>query len=78
MRLLLDAPDIEVNAADEDGWTALNRAAQRGHAAIVSALLAMPGIDVNAATLIENLAGSREHGGRTLSCLQPPTGMLTW
>ena len=65
MRLLLDAPDIEVNAADEDGWTALNRAAQRGHAAIVSALLAMPGIDVNAATLIENLAGSREHGGWT-------------
>jgi len=65
VRLLLDAPDIEVNAADEDGWTALNRAAQRGHVAIVSALLAMPGIDVNAATLIENSAGSREHGGWT-------------
>ena len=27
---------------------------------------------------LENSAGSREHGGRTLSCLQPPTGMLTW
>ena len=46
---LLAAPGLNVNAANDGGWTALMLAADGGHAAVVTALLAYPGVDVNAA-----------------------------
>ncbi len=42
------AKGIDVNKADQRGWTALTLAANEGHVEIVRALLATPGIDVNA------------------------------
>jgi ankyrin repeat protein len=41
------AKGIDVNKADQRGWTALTLAAKEGHVEIVRALLATPGIDVN-------------------------------
>ena len=55
----------EVNAADEDGWTALHLAALNDRAAVVELLLAQPGVDVNARTKWRStpliLAVSRGH-----------------
>ena len=60
-QLLLGAPDLDVNATDNDGRTALLRASQEGHATIVESLLAAPGLDVNA-------AGNNGHGPALCSC----------
>ena len=49
MQLLLAAPGLDVNAADNGGATALQVACQEGHATIVQLLLAAPGLYVNAA-----------------------------
>ena len=44
------AAGAEVNAADEDGWTALHLAALNDRAEVVGLLLAEPGVEVNART----------------------------
>ncbi|KAF6763501.1 ankyrin repeat-containing domain protein [Ephemerocybe angulata] len=49
VRLLLAAPEINVNAPDTCQRTPLIFAAEKGHEAVVKLLLAAPGIDVNAA-----------------------------
>ena len=49
MRALLAAPGIDVNKANNIGWTAVIMAASRGHVEVVRALVAAPGIDVNKA-----------------------------
>ena len=46
---LLAAPGLDVNAANERGYTALMMAALIGHSDTVTVLLAAPGLDVNAA-----------------------------
>ena len=46
---LLAAPGLDVNAGTANGWTALMRAASRGHTETVTSLLAAPGLNVNAA-----------------------------
>ena len=46
-RLLLDAPEIDVNHADLSGETALFRSCDRNNAARIRLLLEMPGVDVN-------------------------------
>ena len=56
VRALLAAPGIDVNKADDNGWTAVMVAAREGHTEVVRALLAAPGIDVNKATKIGNTA----------------------
>ena len=48
VRALLDAPDIDVNAANEDGWTPLICAAGLGHLEVVRALLNRSDADANA------------------------------
>ncbi|KAG2004613.1 ankyrin repeat domain-containing protein 50, variant 3 [Coprinopsis cinerea AmutBmut pab1-1] len=45
---LLQVPELDVNAARNDGWTALMIASKRGHWNVVVKLLQVPGIDVNA------------------------------
>ena len=61
------AAGAEVNAADEDGWTALHLAALNDRAAVVGLLLAQPGVAVNARTKWKStpltLAASRGHLG---------------
>ena len=47
---LLEHPDIAVNAADNDGMTALVGAASEGHIDVVRTLLEHPDIAVNAAS----------------------------
>ena len=42
---LLAAPGIDVNAADEEGHTALIKATGKDYTEIVAALLASPGIE---------------------------------
>ena len=46
---LLAAPGINVNNADNDGYTSLMMASEGGHTATVQLLLAVSGIDVNLA-----------------------------
>jgi ankyrin repeat protein len=46
---LLQLPGIDVNKADQNGYTALIWASSRGHLQIVKELLKQPGIDVNKA-----------------------------
>jgi len=48
-RILLSRPDINVNAADEDGQTPLHVTCGYNNSQAVELLLARPGIDVNAA-----------------------------
>ncbi len=61
------AAGAEVNAADEDGWTALHLAALNDRAAVVELLLAQPGVEVNARTKWKStplmVAASRGHLG---------------
>jgi ankyrin repeat protein len=61
------AAGAEVNAADEDGWTALHLAALNDRAAVVELLLAEPGVEVNARTKWKStplmVAASRGHLG---------------
>ena len=47
VKALLAVPGVDVNKAEEDGWTAIMGPAWNGHTEVVRALLAMPGIDVN-------------------------------
>ena len=47
VKLLLAAEGIDVNQADNDGWTPLYWASGNGHVEVVKLLLAAPGIDVN-------------------------------
>jgi ankyrin repeat protein len=47
VELLLKQPGIDVNHADEYGYTALIWASVKGHLNIVELLLEQPGIDVN-------------------------------
>lgn len=49
VKRLLDAPDIEVNKADDSGITPLSRACVLGRAEIINLLLKHPGIKVNLA-----------------------------
>ena len=49
MQLLLAAPGLDVNAANNSGATALYVACQEGHATIVQLLLTTLSLDVNAA-----------------------------
>ncbi|MCF7900243.1 ankyrin repeat domain-containing protein [Candidatus Babeliales bacterium] len=49
-RLLRAHPNIDVNAQDSDGYTALMLAAYNGHDDCVTSLLDHPGIKVNAQT----------------------------
>ena len=46
-KLLLSAPEIDVNVTDEDGFSILWQAADEGDVEIVELLLASPNIDVN-------------------------------
>ena len=55
-RLLLDAPEIEVNHADLSGETALHRSCNLGNTARLKLLLAMPNIDVNRVDMWGNTA----------------------
>jgi len=50
-QLLDDNPFLNVNATDEDGWTALHFACDKGSLNVVEFLLAQAGIDVNQKTL---------------------------
>ena len=72
------AAGAEVNAADEDGWTALHLAALNDRAAVVELLLAQPGIDVNARTKWRStpliLAVSRGHVGAGAAPARPCRG----
>ncbi|TFK18864.1 ankyrin, partial [Coprinopsis marcescibilis] len=45
---------VEVDATDEDGWTALAYASHNGHATVVEALVSQEGINVNKATASGN------------------------
>ena len=47
--MLLNRPEIEVNAADRNGSTALHKAAVSGRERVVEMLLNRPEIEVNAA-----------------------------
>lgn len=47
--LVLLARAVEVNAVDDEGWTALLGAAHHGHPDIVRVLMAVHGIDLNKA-----------------------------
>jgi ankyrin repeat protein len=49
VKLLLSAPAVDVNKANQNGWTPLNAAASKGHAECVKLLLSAPGVDVNRA-----------------------------
>ena len=49
-RILQQPGGVNVNAGDEDGWTALHLAVFRGHLAIVQAILQAVGVNVNART----------------------------
>ncbi len=42
--------DVDVNAYDKDGWTALHHAAYYGYGSVIKTLLAAPGIKINALT----------------------------
>ena len=70
------AAGAEVNAADEDGWTALHLAALNDRAAVVELLLAQPGVDVNARTKWRStpliLAVSRGHAAPARLLLDHP------
>jgi ankyrin repeat protein len=46
-RLLGDGRDVNVNEADETGWTALVLASLKGHVGVVRLLLARQGVEVN-------------------------------
>eukprot|EP01083_Nonionella_stella_P246723 856210_1 len=48
IKYLLQLDTADVNTPDDDGWTALCRAASAGHLQIVRTLLRQPGIDANA------------------------------
>jgi ankyrin repeat protein len=56
---LLTAPYLDVNHADDVGWTALIEAARCGHAAVVARLLAAPGINVNHVDIFGDTALSK-------------------
>ncbi|KAH6903931.1 hypothetical protein BKA70DRAFT_1154855 [Coprinopsis sp. MPI-PUGE-AT-0042] len=45
----VDAPGIDINAQDNNGWTALIYAARRGHTPVLKLLCEVPGIDINTA-----------------------------
>jgi ankyrin repeat protein len=52
MRLLLSVPGLDINARDEQGWTALMQAALSANSEdMVKQLLATPGIDVRAKSI---------------------------
>jgi ankyrin repeat protein len=50
--ILKNHPGVNVNWANEDGFTALHMAAQHGHHEIATALLAHPDTNVNQRTII--------------------------
>ena len=65
--MLMAAPDLNVNAENGAGYTALTLAAFGGHTETVTALLAAPGLDVNTVdvdvmTALIELAVARGHG----------------
>ena len=62
VELLLARPNIKVNQADNDGFTALGWAAYKGHVKIVELLLAHPTIEVNK-------VGKHGHTALTLALL---------
>ena len=49
VKMLLDASGIQVNCADDEGWTPLTTACREGHSKAVKMLLAVEGIQVNQA-----------------------------
>ena len=52
VRWILQQPGVDVNAGDEDGWTALHFAVFRGpHLAIVQAILQVEGVNVDVRTI---------------------------
>ena len=70
VKALISQPNIDVNAQNEDGITALILAAFHGHTEVVKALISQPNIDVNAqdkdgdtALMLANTKGYTEiHG----------------
>jgi hypothetical protein len=56
-----------------DGWTALHRAAQKGHTDVVKALLAA-GANVSATTTVRGLVSRVCGGQRRTQCI----GLVVW
>ena len=70
------SPALDINAANGAGETVLHRAAERGHAAVVEALLTAPNIEVNAENSAGetawNLALNKGHAGVVEALLENP------
>jgi hypothetical protein len=76
--MLLAVDDIQVNQANDKGWTPLNGACQKGHSKVVEMLLAADGIRVNQASDKGNtpfmMAVSNSHIGIVIQLLQHGNG----
>ena len=68
MQMLLGASDLDVNAADHFGATALHHAVLRGQAANVQLLLGAPGLDVNELSMDSRLWTWRDGQAMPPSC----------
>ena len=49
VRVLVSLPGIDINKADNGGWTPLRAASRSGHTDVVRVLVSLPGIDINKA-----------------------------